>query len=279
MGKINLRALQVRKRALGNLQSQKLKTPPVWLDVVSEIPPAQILTRRQPNVHPQPILRTITSSREDRELVHHPPKQIVKTRGPMTPKRFYAPVNITYEEDKLRQQFFKDHPWELAHPRIVVETTGNSHKGTDFSKPLNQSRMQLSGEAVVQRQLHLLQTVPSITEEESYDVARREFYALRRQQATKRRIAKEEMLHMGATPEKDVLQWGMQVENKHYDDWERWAREELNVQLQRNSAMTGDIAPAPEQQLLEAATPVQGQQHGAFAVQERSQQRINSRPI
>lgn len=141
--------------------------------------------------------------------------------------------------------------------------------------------MPLSGEAVVQRQLHLLQTVPDLTQAESYDIARREFYALRRQQATKRRIAKEEMLHMGATPEKDALQWGMQVENKHYDDWERWAREELMLQLQRNSAMTGEVAPAPEQQILEAGHQ-QGQaqiSNGAFDVQQRAQQGIRSRSI
>ncbi|KAK5082643.1 mitochondrial ribosomal small subunit component [Lithohypha guttulata] len=271
MGKINLTALQVRKRALAELQSQRLKVAPVWLDVMNEVPPAQILTRNQPQQHSEVQVRTKSLPNGRTEQVAIPaPKR--KTKSGKS-SRLFAPVKIRYEEDKLRKQFFQDHPWELARPRIVVETTGNQHKDSDYGKGLEQPLLPLSGESVVQRQLHLLHTVPDITTEQAYDIARREFYSLRRQEATRLRIAKEEMLHMGATPEKGVLQWSMQIENKHYNDWEAWAKGQVSEQIQRSAAFSGELAPAPEQQILGAGNP--GSTRGPFGTQQQLSARVN----
>jgi small subunit ribosomal protein S23 len=53
-----------------------------------------------------------------------------------------------YPEDKLRSEFFGDHPWELARPRLVVEDSGNDAKGYDWSK-IQQKGKQLDGERYV----------------------------------------------------------------------------------------------------------------------------------
>lgn len=248
MGRINLTPLRVRKRALADLQANRTPTPPVWLDVLADIPPAQILTRQQPQQHPLVQVRTksLPNGRTEQVAIAAPVKKPKSSKR----SRMFAPVEIKYEEDQLRKQFFSDHPWELARPRMVLETTGNQHADSDYSKGLQQPTVPLSGESVVQRQLHLLQTVPDITTDQAYDVARREFYALRRQEATRKRIAKEEALHMGAQPERSILQWSMQIENKHYNDWEQWSRSQVMEQIQRSAAFSGAVAPEAEQKVL-----------------------------
>ena len=70
------------------------------------------------------------------------------------------PLEIKYEEDSLRSRFFKDHPWELARPRIMLETDGRDGLRADWSQHVfeacKKSRRQLDGEAAVQRWSWLL---------------------------------------------------------------------------------------------------------------------------
>lgn len=248
MGRINLTSLRVRNRAIADLQSGKYTIAPVWLDVVGQVPPAQILTRQQPIRHPiaQIRTRTLPGGKTEQHVIEAPPKKSKSTKR----SRLFAPVEIKYEEDQLRKQFFQDHPWELARPRMVLETTGNQHANSDYSKGLQQPMVPLSGESVVQRQKWLLENTPDITVEEAYDVARKEFYTLRRQEQIRRKVAREEALHMGAQPEKSILQWSMQIENKHYDDWEAWSREQVMELTQKNAAFSGEVAPRAEERML-----------------------------
>ena len=46
---------------------------------------------------------------------------------------------------QLRSDFFGDHPWELARPRLVVEDSGNDAKGYDW-RTIQQKGKQLDGE-------------------------------------------------------------------------------------------------------------------------------------
>lgn len=265
MGKINLTALRVRRRALADIQAGRTQNFPVWLNAIADIPPAQILTRQQPIPHPETQVRmTKVEGKKD-------PVQVVTVTQRRKPKsakasRLFSPVEIKYEEDKLRQQFFQDHPWELARPRVVVETTGNQHKNSDFSKTVSQPHLPLSGENVIQRQLHLLENVPDMTVESAYDIARREFYQLRRREAVQKRIAKEEAEHMGAEPEEGVLQWGMRVENKWYNDWQDWSEAQVSEQMQRSAAFADSAAPVDDT-LLGGTSPDE-----PLRLQEQSQQ-------
>ncbi len=62
------------------------------------------------------------------------------------PSRTFHPQKIVYEEDELRRVFFKDHPWELARPRMMVELDGKDSRRVDWSRGLRQPGMPLSGE-------------------------------------------------------------------------------------------------------------------------------------
>lgn len=235
MGRINLAPIRVRRRALANQQTGK-HINPVWMDITRDIPPAQILVRKQPQQHPYMKVRA-------EEIQVRPSRS--------SSKRIFCPNNIKYEEDKLRLRFFTDHPWELARPRIVLEDTGNSHARVDWSKGLRQPGIPLSGESVVQRQLYLLQTVPQMQIDAAYDIARKEFYDLRRQEEVRMRIAAEEAESTGAMFGKTPLQWGIQVENKQHDDWERWAKEQVVLQQQKNAAFAGSTMVSEEDALAD----------------------------
>lgn len=241
MGRINLTPLRVRRRALANLETRRTATRPVWLDIVGDIPPAQIFIRSQPQQHPSPVLR----QNRDRSTSH----QKLRSR---TPSKLFQPVEIRYPEDELRERFYSDHPWELARPRVILEqdqTTGNDVGG---SKGVQQRGRPTTGEDVVQRQLHLLQENPEWDIAQAYDTARKEFYEVRRQEDIQRRIAAEEAEATGAHFGPSILQWSMQIENKQYDDWEEWSRKTVVEKMQRNAAFAGDTTNV-EDDLLEDA--------------------------
>lgn len=60
----------------------------------------------------------------------------------------FQPQTIVYEEDALRKEFFGDHPWELARPRVVLENDGKDWHHDDWSR-IQQPGRQLSGERFV----------------------------------------------------------------------------------------------------------------------------------
>jgi len=118
------RVYQTAKSALAVLKPHEVAqhTPPAWLKVVEANPPTEILTRPIPIQH-QPI---------------NP-----KARKP---KKLYKPQHIVYEEDQFRKEFFKDHPWELARPRIIMEMDGLDSRRVDWSRGLRQPGLPLTGE-------------------------------------------------------------------------------------------------------------------------------------
>lgn len=62
--------------------------------------------------------------------------------------KLFQPQVIGYEEDLLRKEFFKDHPWELARPRMLIEDGGKDSQQTDWSR-IEQKAKALSGERSV----------------------------------------------------------------------------------------------------------------------------------
>ena len=57
----------------------------------------------------------------------------------------FQPMPIVYPEDKLRSEFFGDHPWELARPRVILENDGKDGEKWDWSR-IVQPRKKLDGE-------------------------------------------------------------------------------------------------------------------------------------
>jgi small subunit ribosomal protein S23 len=49
----------------------------------------------------------------------------------------FTPLNLTYEEDRLRWEYFNDHPWELARPRVILENDGKDNEKWDWGVELD----------------------------------------------------------------------------------------------------------------------------------------------
>ncbi|KAH8596454.1 mitochondrial ribosomal protein S25 [Bisporella sp. PMI_857] len=213
---LNLKPARVYQTVSLLLESGSITRAPSWYKTIGSIPPAEILTRTQPVQHRQTTRKS-------------------KTRKP---SKLFLPQNIEYEEDILRREFYRDHPWELARPRIVLEDDGKDGQRCDWSK-LEQPGRQLSGESVVQRQLWLM-NVAGMSNSQAYDIARKEFYAVRHEEEVERRVAKEEATWVGAYFGKGALEIGMEVEDKSYEDWRAWATTEVEaIQRRKDAAYTG----------------------------------------
>lgn len=192
--------------------------PPAWVKAIQAIPPAEILTRPYPVQHTEPNHAARRPSR-----------------------RLFQPTQMVYPEDELRRDFFRDHPWELARPRLVLEMDGSDARYRDWSRGIQQPGMKLSGENVVQRQLWLME-VGGLTKAQAYDQARHEFYQLRQQEDIARRVAVEEARHVGAYFGKTFIQVGLDLEDEHFEKWKGWAAQRIQAEeTQRAEANTSVV--------------------------------------
>ncbi|KAI3553787.1 37S ribosomal protein Rsm25 [Colletotrichum paranaense] len=197
-----IRPARIYQTVSQELNSKILPTYPVyeppWFQVMRDIPPSEIITRPA-------IVNTQNSNRKNRK-----------------PQGIYKPQQIVHEEDSLRKTFFRDHPWELARPRMILETDGKDYQRCDWSKGVRQYRTPLTGECVVQRQLWLMHN-KNYPRAKAYDIARKEFYALRQEEEIEKRVAREEARHVGAYFGKNRLQIAQDLEDKEFEVWKGWA--------------------------------------------------------
>ncbi|KAK3392513.1 mitochondrial ribosomal protein S25 [Sordaria brevicollis] len=193
------------------------RNPPLWLKALEAIPPAEINTRPYP-------------------IQHSPPNPRARK-----PRNLWRPTKIVYPEDELRRDFYRDHPWELARPRMIIELDGKDARYFKWGKGLRQPGMPLCGESVVQRQMWLMNN-EKLSKQEAYDKARHEFYKLRQLEQMERRIAVEEARMVGGYFGKDLLHVGMELENKSYENWKKWATAEIaRYDAQRASAYSNVV--------------------------------------
>ena len=126
MGKYDFRPQRVHQAATLLLGTEKLANAPSWYNVIGSFPPAQTLVRTQPLEHRE-----------------RPRKSKIRK-----PSKLFQPRNIVYPEDRLRSEFFRDHPWELARPRIVLENDGTDARPRRWDT-IQQEGRQLDGERYI----------------------------------------------------------------------------------------------------------------------------------
>ncbi|KAI9170879.1 37S ribosomal protein S25 [Paramyrothecium foliicola] len=247
MGGRQIRPARVFKTVSQQLQHEVFKghqiPVPPWYQVMHEVPPIDTIIRTIPPRHRMP-----------------------GPKAPKKPKKLYRPQSIKYEEDALRTTFFKDHPWELARPRVILESDGKDYQYLDWSKGLRQPGMALTGECVVQRQMWLMHN-ENMSRNKAYDVARREFYRLRQAEEIEKRVAVEEARHVGAYFGKTRLDVGMLLEDREYENWKIWAGKEAAAReaLENEVVDTYDVDDDPssdalEHAVAEALQPVEAKQ-------------------
>jgi hypothetical protein len=130
---LNFKPSRVYQTASLLLESKSISQPPPWFSTIGSIPPSEILTRTQPTQHRVPNSKSRTRK----------------------PSKMFKPQPIEYEEDRLRKEFYGDHPWELARPRIVLENDGKDGQRCDWSRiqqpgrPLNGERYGTTGQILL----------------------------------------------------------------------------------------------------------------------------------
>ncbi|KAI6870009.1 ATP-dependent DNA helicase [Hortaea werneckii] len=246
MGRYNLAPQRVNQKATQLLSSKRLQNPPPWYHITSTVPPSSRLDR-------PPLQRSQIPG-------HKPP-------GGKKKSKLFKPLQLKYEEDRLRWEYFNDHPWELARPRVVLENDGRDAERWDWSVPLDhalirpragevnalgrrtdaewdrvrrtQAGRPINGEAVVQRQSYLM-SHGGLTTALAYDTARKEFYRYRHYLETSTRVAREEALAVGAFFGPGPVEIGMHLENQAYEGWKAWAEKEVAAMKQMaGAAYTG----------------------------------------
>ncbi|KAF4472020.1 37S ribosomal S25 mitochondrial [Fusarium albosuccineum] len=184
-----------------NILGQKAVPTPPWFSIMQSVPPSETLVRTIPPRHRAPNPKATK------------------------PKNLFRPQRISYPEDALRTTFYKDHPWELARPRIILELDGKDYQHCDWSKGLKQNGIPL----VVQRQMWLMEN-DKLSKRKAYDITRREFYRLRQEEEIEKRVALEEAKHVGAYFGKTRIDVGHILEDKEFENWKIWAGKETERQ-------------------------------------------------
>ena len=91
--------------------------------------------------------------------------------------------------------------------------------------------------------------------QEAYDQARREFYAQRMHEDIERRVAKEEALSTGAYFGETTIKYGMELENKVYEEFRAWAEKTIvEVEQARAAFSSGTALEAPPASPMAAET-------------------------
>ncbi|KAL0088489.1 mitochondrial ribosomal protein S25 [Phycomyces blakesleeanus] len=174
------------------LKGDLLKKAPVWLPVLQSIPPGPSIIRAQ---HHNPIEVAALDESKEAFRQSNTRNTVAATRHKQKHLRTKPPrpVAIVYPEDKLRRQFYRDHPYELARPKVLVENNTGLNR-TDFSKLLlpEMNLYEVDGEAVVKYQLYLM-THEKMPERKAYAKATSEFYEIRALQEQQERELRKEM--------------------------------------------------------------------------------------
>jgi small subunit ribosomal protein S23 len=105
-------ASQVHKQVSRLTRAGFIKNPPAWYEAVLEHPPLPLPPREPPSRTPYDSNQTLASTATTKK----------KTQGSS------RPLPITYVEDDIRRQFFRDHPFEAFRPRTLTEAGAIEHE-------------------------------------------------------------------------------------------------------------------------------------------------------
>ncbi|KAH7885965.1 mitochondrial ribosomal protein S25-domain-containing protein [Phlebopus sp. FC_14] len=156
-------ASQVHKQVSRLMRADCIRKEPVWYQAVLQYPPLPLPSKAPPHLD----YKTKTTSGLTFESTSRPPKN--------------TPPTISYLEDRVRRQFFRDHPFEAFRPASLVEgaVVEDEHpvKGKEWTR-LSQRGRNPAAEDVVQFAVNL-HRYHNVSLTIAYTRAAAEFRALR----------------------------------------------------------------------------------------------------
>lgn len=123
---------QVGRHAANLLKGNLLKSTPAWLPAVTAVPPGPSIIRVRSKDNNTAALsekeKQLFQNNAQKTAINRHKEKHLRTKPP-------RPQPIRYPEDKLRREFYRDHPFELARPQNLVENKLALNR-TDFSQLL-----------------------------------------------------------------------------------------------------------------------------------------------
>ncbi|KIR57236.1 hypothetical protein I315_00401 [Cryptococcus gattii Ru294] len=198
------------------LQGQVISSPPTWFQPVLSHPPPQ-LPPYQVKSRPRASDRGIKSSDDFFDTVPIRAGELErrdKLRG--YKQRKGRPLEIAYEEDRVRRQFFKDFPFEALRPVSMVEgreiDVREKVLGEGWVR-LEQRGSYPTVEDCIEFVINL-KTTRDVSISEAYALATEEFVSLRGRHQLATLAAEIEARHYGAEFKPDVFERAFNLEEK-----------------------------------------------------------------
>jgi len=117
----NINPFALARKVKVAMQANLVQSEPIWYQPVLDTPPYSDYSRKPAPQHSShPDGQKPTDLREFKQILH--------------------PLDV-----QIREKFYKQHPWELARPKVAVEEDGADYSRYDWSK-ITQVGKQLDGE-------------------------------------------------------------------------------------------------------------------------------------
>ncbi|KAG6899775.1 hypothetical protein C0993_006961 [Termitomyces sp. T159_Od127] len=186
------------------MRGKFIKERPVWYQAVLEYPPLPLPPKAPPS--------------------RHECDQQVKPTQSTRPKAYDPkPLPIVYLEDKIRRQFFRDHPFEAFRPTTLVEGAAiedlNPVRGEAWTRLSQRGRNPIPEDVVLfTRNLY---ECHGKTLSEAYETAVAQFRALRAEHAIATKFATMEAEYLGAIFSKGEIEHAFEKEKRNLATFER----------------------------------------------------------
>ncbi|KAG5654725.1 hypothetical protein H0H81_007481 [Sphagnurus paluster] len=199
-------ASQVHQQVSRLMRGDYIKRQPAWFQAVLDYPPLPLPPKAPP-----------ARTQYDQHTKQTRPRKY-------DPK----PLPVAYLEDKIRRQFFRDHPFEAFRPTTLVEAAGvediHPIRGEAWTRLRQRGRNPTPEDAVrFVLNLHEHHRKPLA---EAYTTAVAQFRALRSEHHVATTFAVMEAEHLGAIFSRGEIEHGFEKEKKGLVTFER--REELD---------------------------------------------------
>ncbi|QPG75356.1 hypothetical protein FOA43_002709 [Brettanomyces nanus] len=234
---------EVLQRTSEYLESGLVTKQPAWYRVLAYHPPVKNHTK---TIRPL-VLRKIKEeevSTLKKIMSHNKGDLFYKTR--LRPKHmaanFLKPQKLHFIEDDLRDLFYKQHPWELADPKSLIENENSIDlEKLDWST-MRQYTKKLDGESVVQRTIYLMKNEDQLLLN-AFEQSKYEYYRLKIEDETEINVAEEQGEMFGAVYGKSMVEYGFDKEMEVLSKWKEDAVEQTRVmEAKRSNSSSGGLA-------------------------------------
>lgn len=242
-------ATQVVQTVSRQLEAGLIKQPPVWYEAVINHPPMTVPPRQLVARPDADLPRSLKSGgKQVSSWLGDRPSTLARNRDPMNSKKKakslapdLRPKPIVYDQDKIRQQFFRDHPWEAYRPTTLVEmgaelpTESRIHGDP---KRLRSYGRNPSVEDFVACTMAAHKT-GALSLSQAYHNTLSAYHGLKAEHEHASRYAVLEATYYGAGLGKSETQRGFEKEERALESWAAWAAGGLEATAAGAVAVTG----------------------------------------